>query len=88
MLDSTTFWLGTTAIVVLLGCYVLFMIKFELKNKSSDFSDFPDLLQETDDTLLLRTSEDISVQRREELLEKIKEERIKEYLYQKKRRMT
>jgi len=85
MLDSTTFWLGTTAIVVLLSCYVLFMVKFNLKNKSSDFQD---LLQETEDTLLLRTSEDISAKRREELLEKIKEQRIKEYLDQKKRKRT
>jgi len=88
MLDSTYFWLATTAIVALLACYVLFLVKFKLTNESSDFSDFPDLLQETSDELLLRTSKNLSAKRREELLEKIKEERIEEYLDQKKRRMT
>ena len=72
MLDSTYFWLATTAIVALLACYVLFLVKFRLTNESSDFSDFPDLLQETSDELLLRTSKNLSAKRREELLEKIR----------------
>ena len=88
MLDSTYFWFGATAIIVLLACYVLFMVKFNLKNESSDLSGFPDSLQETNEELLLRTSEDLSGKRREELLVQIKEQRIREYLDQKKRRMT
>ncbi len=88
MLDSPNFWLGTTAIVVLISCYVLFMIKFRLKNESSDFPDLSDSLQEIKDELLPGASKDLPAKRRDELLEKIKEQRIREYLDEKKRRMT
>lgn len=88
MVDSTHFWLGTIAIIVLIACYVLFIVRFRLKKESPDSSVVPSSLQETKDELLLATSKDLSAKRREELLEKIKEQRIKEYLYEKKRRMT
>jgi len=60
-------------------CYILLLVKLKSANESSDFSDFSELLQET--------SENLPVTRRRELLEKIKEERIKEYLDRKKRKL-
>ena len=76
----------TTAIVALIASYLLLLVKVKSVNESSDFSGFPELLQETSDELLLKTSKNLSTKRRRELLEKIKDERIKEYLDQKKRR--
>jgi hypothetical protein len=86
MISSTTFWVATTAIIILIACYIIFLVKFKSANESSDFSDLPELLQETGDDLLLETSENLSAKRRRELLEKIKEERITEYLDHKKRK--
>ncbi len=88
MVDSTHFLLSTIAVVVLIACYFLFIVKLRLKKESPDSSVVPSSLQETKDELLLATSKDLSAKRREELLEKIKEQRIKEYLYEKKRKMT
>jgi len=88
MISSVYFWLATTAIVALIACYLLLLVKFKSVNESSDFSGFPELLQETSDELLVKTSKNLSTKRRRELSEKIKKERIKEYLDQKKRRMT
>ena len=88
MIHSTYFWLATTAVILLIACFILLLVKFKSANESSDFSSFPELLQENSDELLLKTSKNLSTKRRKELLEKIKEERIKEYLDQKKRRLT
>lgn len=88
MVDSTHFWLCTIAISVLIACYVLFIVRLGLKKESPDSSVVPSSLQETKDELLVATSKDLTAKRREELLEKIKEQRTKEYLYEKKRRMT
>ena len=78
MISSTTFWLVTTAIIILIACYIIFLVKFKSAEESSDFSGLPQLL--------LETSENLPTKRRRELLERIKEERIKEYLEQKKRK--
>lgn len=88
LISSPIFWLAVTAVVILIACCIMFLIKFKSKNESSDFTVEPELLQETSDELLLETSENLSATRRKELLEKIKEERIKEYLDQKKRKFT
>ncbi len=69
MFPSIDFLLATTAIIIVIICYVLLLAKLKPANNSSEFS-----------KLLQETYEDLSVQRRMELLEKIKEERIKEYL--------
>jgi len=79
MFSSINFWLATTAILIIMVCYILLLVKLKSANESSDFSDFSELLQET--------SENLPVTRRRELLEKIKEERIKEYLDRKKRKL-
>ncbi len=88
MIYSLYFWLATAAIVALIASYILLLVKFKSANESSDFFGFPEFLQETSDELLLETSKKLSANQRSELLEKIKEERIKEYLDQKRRRMT
>jgi len=76
MFPSIDFLLATTAIVIIIICYVLLLAKLKPSNESSEFS-----------KLLQETYEDQPVQRRMELLEKIKEERIKEYLDRKKRKL-
>jgi len=90
MISSTSFWLATAAVILLIACYVLFLVKFKPAKESSDFSDFSKLLPETTDSdfsdLLQEPSENLPAKRRMELLEKIKEDRIKEYLDHKKRR--
>jgi len=88
MISSTTFWVVTTAIIILIACYIIFLVKFKSANESSDFSGLPEIPQETSDDLLLETSENLPTKRRRELLEKIREERIKEYLDHKKRKST
>ena len=88
MISSTYFWLATIAIILLVACFILLLIKFKSANESSDFYGFSELLEETSDELLLTTSDDLAINRRRELLEKIKDERIKEYLDQKKRKLT
>jgi len=75
MFPSIYFLLATTAIVIIIICYILLLAKLNRTNESSEISE---LLQEA--------NEDLSVQRRTELLEKIKEERIQEYLDRKKRK--
>ena len=76
MFPSIDFLLATTAIIFVIICYVLLLAKLKPANDSSEFS-----------KLLQETYEDLSVQRRMELLEKIKEERIKEYLDRRKRKL-
>jgi hypothetical protein len=86
MISSTTFWVFTTGIIVLIVCYIIFLVKFKSAEESSEFSSLPELFLETSDDLLLETSENLPTKRRRELLERIKEERIKEYLDHKKRK--
>ncbi len=69
------FLLATVAIVIILICYVLLLVKLKKVDESSELS-----------KLFEETYKDLSAQRRKELLEKIKEERIKEYLGRKKRK--
>ena len=76
MFPSIDFLLATTAIIIVIICYVLLLAKLKPANDSSEFS-----------KLLQGTYEDLSVQRRMELLEKIKEERIKAYLDKRKRKL-
>jgi hypothetical protein len=76
MFHSIDFLLATTAIIIVIICYVLLLAKLKPANESSEFS-----------KLLQETYEDLSVQRRMEFLEKIKEERIKEYLDRRKRKL-
>ena len=74
MFPSVDFLLATTAIVIAIICYALLLVKLKQASESSEFSE---LLQET--------YNDLSVQRRIESLDKIKEERIKEYLDRRKK---
>jgi len=76
MFPSIDFLLATTAIIIVIICYVLLLAKLKPANDSSEFS-----------KLLQETYEDLSVQRKMELLEKINEERIKEYLDRRKRKL-
>jgi 23S rRNA maturation-related 3'-5' exoribonuclease YhaM len=76
------------AVIIIVMCAGSLFLKFGLVDESSDFSGKVELLQENSDELILRNSENLSAERRRELLEKIKEERIKDYLYQKKRKFT
>ena len=76
MYPSIDFLLATTAIVIIIICYIILVSKLKPANESSEFS-----------KLLQETYEDLSVQRRTELLEKVKEERIKEYLDRRKRKL-
>ena len=80
MISSQTFWVFTTAIIILIVFYIVFLVKLKSPNESSDFSGLPELL--------LETSENLPTKLRRELLERIKEERIKEYLDHKKRKLT
>ena len=75
MFPSIYFLLATIAIVIIIICYALLLAKLKLTDESSEIS-----------KLLEETYGDISEQRRTEMLEKIKEERIKEYLDRKKRK--
>jgi len=75
MFPSIYFLLATTAVAIIIICYILLLSKLKPANESSEISE---ILQET--------YEDISEQRRTEMLEKIKEERIKEYLDRRKRK--
>ena len=76
MFPSIDFLLATTAIIIVIICYALLLVKMKPASESSEFS-----------KLLQETYEDLSVQRRMELLEKIKEERIKEYLNRRKQKL-
>ena len=77
MFPSIDFLLATTAIFIIIVCYAVLLVKLKTSNESFESSDFLELLQETE--------ENLSVSRRKELLEKIKEERIKEYLNRKRK---
>ena len=88
MSPSEQFLLAKAVIVIIVMCAGLLFLKFGLADESPDFSGELELLQETSDELILRNSENLSAERRRELLEKTKEERIKDYLYQKKRKFT
>ena len=73
------FMLATAAIVTLIICYILVLAKLKPSNESSENLASPLIPQEN--------NEDISKQRRIEMLEKIKEEKIKEYYDRKKRKI-
>jgi len=73
----TDFVLATAVIVTLLICYLFILVKLKPSNESSENLVFPLIPQEN--------KEDMSKQRRREMLEKIKEEKIKEYYSRKKR---
>ena len=88
MSPSEQFLLAKAVIIIIVVCAGLLFLKFGLADESPDFSGELESLQETSDELILRNSENLSAERRRELLEKIKEDRIKDYLYQKKRRFT
>ena len=88
MSPSEDFLLAKAVIIIIVICSALLFLKLESANESSDFSGEPKLLQETSDELLLKNRENLSAERKGELLEKIREERIKEYLDQKKRKFT
>jgi len=76
MFLSIDFLLATTAIAIMIVCYVILVSKLKPANETSEFS-----------KLLQETYEELPVQRRMEMLEKAKEERIKEYLNRKKRKL-
>jgi hypothetical protein len=88
MYPSENFLLAKAVMIIIVICSGLLFLKLASADKSSDFSGELKFFQETNDELLLKDSENLSDERRRELLEKIKEERIKEYLYQKKRKFT
>ncbi len=71
-----------------LGDCMVATVIIKSANESSDFSGLPEIPQEVSDDLLLETSENLPTKRSRELLEKIREERIKEYLDHKKRKST
>ena len=79
MSSATSFWLATTAIVALIAWYILLLGKLKTTNESPVFSNFSKLLREPNENLH-------ASRRREQMLERIKEERIKEYLDNKERR--
>jgi regulator of sirC expression with transglutaminase-like and TPR domain len=76
MFSSIDFLLAKTAITIAITCYAFFLVKMKSASESSEFSK---LLQETHNDLL--------VQRRTELLSKIKEERITEYSDRRKQKL-
>lgn len=76
MFPSIDFLLAKTAITIVIICYVFLLVKMKSASESSEFSK---LLQETYNDLL--------VQRGTELLGKIKEERITEYLGRRKQKL-
>ena len=73
------FVLATTATVTLIICYVLILAKLKPSNESSENLVFPPIPQEN--------NKNLSKQRRMEMLEKIKEEKIREYYNRKKRKI-
>jgi len=77
MLLWIDFVLATSSIVTLIICYVLILAKLKPSDESSENFVSPLIPQGND--------ENMSKQRRIEMLEKIKEEKIKEY-YDRKRR--
>jgi uncharacterized membrane protein (DUF106 family) len=76
MFLSIDFLLATIAIAIMIACYVILLAKLKPANESSELS-----------KLLQKTYEEMPVQRRMEMLEKVKEERIKEYLNRKKQKL-
>ncbi|MFB0567767.1 MAG: hypothetical protein ACETVM_04205 [Candidatus Bathyarchaeia archaeon] len=74
------FVLATSAIVTLVICYVLILAKLKPSDEASENLASPLIPQEN--------NEDMSKQRRIEMLEKIKEEKIKEYYDRKKRKIS
>jgi uncharacterized protein YaaW (UPF0174 family) len=63
----------------MISCYVILLAKLKPANESLESSEFSKLLQ--------KTYEEMPAQRRMEMLEKVKEERIKEYLNRKKQKL-
>ena len=74
------FVLATSAIVTLIICYVLILAKLKPSDEASENLASPLIPREN--------SEDMSKQRRMEMLEKIKEEKIKEYYHRKKQKIS
>ena len=75
MFTSIDFLLATTAVIIIIICYVLLLAKLKPADEASELS-----------KLLEETYGESSEQRRMETLEKIKKERIKEYLDRKKQK--
>lgn len=69
--------LTTAAIVALIICYVLILAKLKAPDESSENKVF---------TLIPQKNDNMSQQRRMEMLEKIKEEKIQEYYNRRKRK--
>jgi hypothetical protein len=88
MSPSEDLLLAKAVIIIIVVCSGLLFLKLGSANESSDFSGKLKLPEEISDELLLEAGENLSAERKRELLEEIKEERIKEYLYQKKRKFT
>jgi len=78
MFPSIDFLLATTAIAIIIICYIILLFKLKPSNESSELSELSELFEETE--------ENLSAPRRTEILEKYKEERIKEYLDRKRKR--
>ena len=82
MVLSTTSWLLTAAIIASIAFYITLLVKLKSAKETpraqqpSDIYDFSESLQENNQPL--------PETRRKEMLKKIKEERIKEYLDHKK----
>lgn len=72
------FVLATTAVVTLVICYVLVLSKLKPSDESSEKLVFLPITQ--------KNNQNTSKQRRMEMLEKIKEEKIREYYNRKKRK--
>lgn len=77
MFPWTGFLLATTAVIIIIICYIVLLVKLKPSDESTE-NFFPKFQQENDEIPL--------GQRRMEMLEKIKEERIREYLDKKKRK--
>jgi hypothetical protein len=78
MFSSTNLWLAITVIAILMVCYILILFKLKPSNEPADRSISSEPFQDI--------PENFSPTRRTELLEKIKEERIMEYLGKRKRK--
>ena len=83
--SSTNLWLAITAIVILMVCYILILFKLKPSNKPADRA-----RARVDLSFSSESPQDVpekfSPTRRKELLEKIKEERIREYLDKRKQK--
>jgi preprotein translocase subunit SecG len=76
--SSTNFLLAITAIATVIVFYILILFKLKTSNEPNDLSDSSEFPEDS--------PEKFSLARRMELLEKIKEERIKDYFDKRKRK--